>query len=64
LRKHGIDPIGGLENLVWAPNVKGQHTLGSLQPIVDELKRLDNLGATRTDIVETLTKYGEQAAKR
>jgi hypothetical protein len=26
LRKHGIDPIIGIENLVWAPNkIKGEH---------------------------------------
>ena len=27
LLRHGVDPIKGLDNLVWAPNVKGQHTV-------------------------------------
>ena len=39
LKEYDIDPILGLENLVWAPNrVKGQHGIESLRNVVDNLK--------------------------
>ena len=42
LRKVGIDPIMGLENLVWAPmRVTRQHSLESLKTVVDTLRTLD-----------------------
>ncbi|MGG0727735.1 type IV secretion protein Rhs [Bacillus paramycoides] len=49
LRKHGIEPIIGDENLVWAPNrIAGQHGIERLQHIVDKLKEVDAMGGTRT----------------
>ena len=30
LREYDIDPIYGLENLTWAPNIKGQHHITAL----------------------------------
>ncbi len=65
LWRHGIDPIGGLENLVWAPmRVKGQHGIGALENVVDTLKRVDCFGGSRDDIIKALQELGEQAANR
>lgn len=65
LRKHDIDPIYGKENLTWAPNrVKDQHSITSLKPLVDDLKMLDSLGASREQIVDILSQYGQIAAQR
>jgi ABC-type proline/glycine betaine transport system substrate-binding protein len=65
LRKHGIDPIYGAENLCWAPNaVKGQHSIDALKNVVDKLKEADVFGGTKQHIVETLKELGNQAAKR
>ena len=60
LRKYGIDPIIGLENLVWAPNVKGQHTVKALKKVVVALRECE----TYQDVVDTLREYGELAATR
>lgn len=55
LRKHGIDPIFGKENFVWAPNIAGQHTEAMLEPLVKQLKKVGNArGATRDQIVKVL----------
>ena len=63
LRKYGIDPIVGEENLVWAPNTSGQHVKEThLQPLVDELKAVDAKGGSYEDIVDVLNKHGEIAA--
>lgn len=52
LRKHGIEPIIGDENLVWAPNrIAGQHGIERLQHIVDKLKEVDAMGGTRKRMV-------------
>ncbi len=65
LRKVGIDPIYGVENLVWAPNrIPGQHDLGALTNVVDKLKELDTLGGDYDDFVELLRELGELAASR
>jgi hypothetical protein len=65
LRKHGIDPIYGIENLVWAPNrIAKQHDIASLQNVVDTLKKVDAAGGDRADIVESLKKLGQLAAQR
>ncbi|MBP2629592.1 MAG: type secretion protein Rhs [Firmicutes bacterium] len=65
LRKHGIDPIYGVENLCWAPNaVKGQHSIDALKNVVNKLKEADMFGGTKQHIVETLKELGNQAAKR
>lgn len=65
LRKYGIDPIYGVENLVWAPNkIKGQHNIKALRNVVDQLKEADMTGGTKEDIVKALKKLGEEAAER
>lgn len=65
MRKHGMDPIVGLENLVWAPNaVKGQHDLASLSKVVETLKAVDNAGGDYDDMVETLRKLGSIASQK
>lgn len=64
LKKYDIDPIIGLENLVWAPNrVKGQHSTERLQFIVDSLKKADKYGGTREDIIMKLRELGKEAAR-
>lgn len=66
LERHGLDPIYGKEVLTWAPNIKGQHTIGNLEPLVKELKALDkmNLGANvkRVTIIGILKRHGKKAA--
>ena len=38
LRRFGIDPIMGKENLIWAPmRVKGQHGFDGLENVVNRL---------------------------
>lgn len=60
LRRYGIDPVIGLENLIWAPNVKGQHTKKALKKVVDDLKKCNSYEA----VVDTLKTYGKIAQKR
>lgn len=63
LRRYGIDPIIGKENLVWAPNrIAGQHGIERLQHIIDKLKAVDSFGGTREKMVEMLKLLGEEAA--
>nr|WP_275994431.1 polymorphic toxin-type HINT domain-containing protein [Argonema antarcticum] len=62
LRKHGIDPIWGLENLVWAPN-RG-HTTAAQELVVEELKAVDAAGLGYDDIVTVLRRHGRIAANR
>lgn len=62
LRKHGIDPIYGKENLVWAPNMTGQHVKERLEKIVFKLEKIDSIGGARDEIIETLRDFGEKAA--
>ncbi|MDT2047708.1 AHH domain-containing protein [Priestia flexa] len=65
LRKYGIDPIIGKENLVWAPNrVAGQHSIAALENVVNQLKAVDAAGADLDDIIEILQDLGKQAASR
>ncbi|MCZ7647445.1 MAG: AHH domain-containing protein [Planctomycetota bacterium] len=65
LRRHGIDPVYGVENLIWAPNrVKGQHGIDALQGVVDQLKAVDRAGGDYDDIVRVLKELGEVAANR
>lgn len=64
LRKYGIDPIVGAENLTWAPNrVSGQHNLTRLQHVVDKLKEVDGFGGTREKMVDMLKRLGKEAAR-
>jgi RHS repeat-associated protein len=64
LRKVGIDPIKGVENLVWAPNKAGQHTLKALEEVVEALKELEAAGGTKAQFTELLKKLGRIAATR
>ncbi|MEI3614142.1 hypothetical protein [Pseudogracilibacillus sp. SO30301A] len=62
LRKYGIEPIIGKENLAWAPNrVAGQHGIERLQHIVDKLKEVDSFGGTREKMIDMLKLLGEEA---
>ena len=65
LRRNGIDPIAGPENLVWAPMyAKGQHSLASLKQLVDALKAADAAGGGYDAIVEVLRDFGDTASRR
>lgn len=65
LRKYGIDPIVGPENIVWAPNgVVGQHDYKALERIVSTLKELQELGTGYEDIVDALSELGDLASLR
>ena len=69
LRRYGIDPIFGLENLVWAPNrITGQHDIRALRNVVDQLKAVAEIGGTpefiREILIDTLKDLGDLAAKR
>jgi hypothetical protein len=69
LRRYGIDPIRGLENLVWAPNrIAGQHDLAALKNVVGQLKAVEKFGGTpefiRKRLIRQLGLLGEQAASR
>jgi hypothetical protein len=65
LRRYGIDPIWGLENLVWAPNrIVGQHDIEALRKVVEKLKLVEDFGGSYNDIVEALEVLGEIAAER
>lgn len=65
LRKYGIDPIVGEENLVWAPNrVVGQHDIAALEKVVNTLKAVDKAGGDYNDIVEVLKRQGIIAKQR
>jgi hypothetical protein len=65
LREAGIDPIFGLENLIWAPmRVKRQHHGDTLRGVVDALKRLKMRGAPREQFVKRLRALGNEAQLR
>ncbi|MBF0707732.1 AHH domain-containing protein [Alkalihalobacillus hwajinpoensis] len=65
LRKYGIDPIIGKENLAWAPNrISGQHNIDALEHVVNQLRAVDEAGADIDDIIEILEDLGKQAATR
>ena len=65
LRKYGIDPIYGPENLVWAPNrIAGQHDYAALKNVVDQLKAVEHSGGDYEDILEKLKTLGKLAASR
>ncbi len=65
LRGVGIDPILGIENLVWAPNkIRGQHSFSALSNVVKELRKLQAAGGDYDDFVELLKSLGKIAATR
>ena len=64
-RRAGIDPIYGLENLVWAPNrVKGQHSTETLRRVVSSIRELDSVNAAPQDFLKALEELGKEAADR
>jgi hypothetical protein len=62
LRGVGIDPVNGVENLVWAPN-KG-HTFAATETLVNDLRAASAAGASRSRIEQILKMYGQTAAGR
>ncbi|WP_419957622.1 T7SS effector LXG polymorphic toxin [Psychrobacillus psychrotolerans] len=65
LRRYGVDPIIGKENLVWAPNaVIGQHSLDALENVVNQLKTVEIEGGDFDDFVEVLEELGNLASRR
>jgi RHS repeat-associated protein len=65
LRRFGIDPIYGKENLIWAPmRVKEQHGIGALQNVVNRLKEVESSGGESDDIIMMLLRLGQEAARR
>ncbi|WP_342614461.1 T7SS effector LXG polymorphic toxin [Peribacillus frigoritolerans] len=65
LRRYGIDPIIGKENLVWAPNaVIGQHSLDALEEVVNRLRAVEAMDGDFDDIVEALEDLGDIASTR
>ncbi|GGA33848.1 AHH domain-containing protein [Psychrobacillus lasiicapitis] len=65
LRRYGVDPIIGVENLVWAPNaVTGQHSLDALKEVVARLRAIEAIDGDFDDIVETLNDLGDIASTR
>ncbi|WP_255288043.1 AHH domain-containing protein [Bacillus pseudomycoides] len=65
LRRYGIDPIIGEENLVWAPNaVIGQHSLDALEIVVKRLRDVEAEGGDLDDIVDALKELGGLASRR
>ena len=51
-------------SLVWAPNIEGQHTTQNLRNIVESLEKLENEGASYSDIMNKLAEYGVKAVGR
>jgi len=65
LRKVGIDPIYGKENLAWAPwRIVGQHGVEPLRRVVSQLVKLDALGGDYDAFPKLLRNLGNEAAKR
>ena len=69
LGRYGIDPIYGLENLIWAPNrVAGQHGIEALRGVVEQLKMVEDFGGTnkyiRNKLMKRLLELGKLAARR
>ncbi len=64
LRKYGIDPVIGIENLVWAPNATGQHVTANLKKVVDASEWVDKKYDSYEAIAAILKKYGKIASKR
>lgn len=62
LRSYDIDPLQGLENLVWAPN-KG-HTLDAAERLVQELRSAKEFGFNREAVIDILSRHGDIAARR
>jgi len=67
LVKHNINIGANKANLVWAPNIKGQHVIDKLTEVVDAIVKADKVGSTLSEskelVIAALTEMGEQAAK-
>ncbi len=57
-----IDPLKGKENLAWAPNVRGQHTIANATKVRDALRAADVKG-TRGHVVKALDNMGKMFAQ-
>ena len=65
LRKYGIDPITGTENIVWAPNgVVGQHNVEALEEVVYGLIERAEFGVEKEEIIKYLQRMGRIAQGR
>lgn len=65
LRKYGIDPVVGAENLVWAPNrIAGQHDINALEDVVSGLIEISESGGDYDEIVRWLSLMGQIASER
>lgn len=62
LRSYDIDPLQGVESLVWAPN-KG-HTIAPAQDLVNELRMARDAGVGRDVVADILARHGQAAARR
>lgn len=56
LERNGIDWLEGGENLTWAPNVAGQHTLKNVQAVLELLEAADPNGPSA--VAEALRNAG------
>ncbi len=57
LRKYGINPFFGKENLVWAPN--WNHTTEYANAVLDALEKADKIG-NKDAIMDALTKVAKE----
>jgi hypothetical protein len=57
----GINPIVGLENLIQAPNVEGQHSTQKLREMANRLKELKAEGGQYKEFVDLLTSFGHES---
>ena len=66
LWEYDIDPFVGLENLCWAPNIKGQHSTKHVKDIIEGLKKVKDrrwtYEKTRKAIIRKLNRYKESAS--
>ncbi len=59
LEKYDIDVFTDRDNLVWAPNVEGQHIKENLQEVVEAIKKAEKKGQSRYPIeLKLITKKG------
>ncbi|MFC3150957.1 RHS repeat-associated core domain-containing protein [Litoribrevibacter euphylliae] len=59
MEKHELNWYSGKENLVWAPNVKGQHTTANAQKVADILETADEVGGKRA-VEKALKRIGKE----
>ena len=62
LLKYDIDPVYGLSNRVWAPNISGQHGIDALTRVITRLRNADNSGGGFDAIKNALEELGQTAA--